>query len=67
MVWISKSTQGKLSDLLGKAVVENLLLGVRFQVKLDREKAGDFEISRAGWVGDYVDPMTFMLWETDGI
>ncbi|MDX5475989.1 MAG: peptide ABC transporter substrate-binding protein, partial [Bacillaceae bacterium] len=34
---------------------------------LDREQAGDFTISRAGWVGDYVDPMTFMdLWVTDG-
>ena len=36
---------------------------VDFQVKLDREKAGDYEISRAGWIGDYMDPMTFVdLW-----
>jgi oligopeptide transport system substrate-binding protein len=43
--------------------VELQLENVDFQVKLDREKAGDFDISRAGWVGDYVDPMTFMdLW-----
>lgn len=43
------------------------LENVEFQVKLDREKAGDFEISRAGWVGDYVDPMTFLeLWVADG-
>lgn len=42
------------------------LENVEFQVKLDREKAGDFQISRAGWVGDYVDPMTFIdLWVTD--
>lgn len=33
---------------------------VDFQVKLDREVALDFEISRAGWIGDYIDPMTFM-------
>lgn len=46
--------------------VEVKLENAEFQVKLDREKAGDFQISRAGWVGDYVDPMTFMLWETDG-
>ncbi|MEH7236535.1 peptide ABC transporter substrate-binding protein [Bacillus sp. JJ1562] len=47
--------------------VEITLENVEFQVKLDREKAGDYEISRAGWVGDYVDPMTFMdLWVTDG-
>ncbi|MFD1707764.1 peptide ABC transporter substrate-binding protein [Siminovitchia sediminis] len=43
------------------------LENVEFQVKLDREKAGDYQISRAGWVGDYVDPMTFMdLWVTGG-
>ncbi|MFT4417225.1 peptide ABC transporter substrate-binding protein [Fredinandcohnia humi] len=47
--------------------IEITLENVEFQVKLDREKAGDYEISRAGWVGDYVDPMTFMdLWVTDG-
>lgn len=39
------------------------LENVEFQVKLDREKAGDYTISRAGWVGDYADPMTIMdLW-----
>ncbi|MBS4209284.1 peptide ABC transporter substrate-binding protein [Bacillus sp. FJAT-50079] len=44
-----------------------ILENVEFQVKLDREKAGDYEISRGGWVGDYVDPMTFIdLWVTDG-
>lgn len=43
--------------------VEIQLENVDFQVKLDREKAGDFHISRAGWVGDYMDPMTFVdLW-----
>ncbi|HEY4554404.1 MAG TPA: peptide ABC transporter substrate-binding protein, partial [Bacillaceae bacterium] len=43
------------------------LENVEFQVKLDREKAGDYQISRAGWVGDYVDPMTFVdLWVSDG-
>ncbi|KGX85602.1 peptide ABC transporter substrate-binding protein [Pontibacillus litoralis] len=47
--------------------IQSKLENVEFQVKLDREKAGDFLISRAGWVGDYVDPMTFMdLWVTDG-
>lgn len=39
------------------------LENVDFQVKLDREKEGDFHISRAGWIGDYMDPMTFIeLW-----
>lgn len=47
--------------------VDIKLENVEFQVKIDREHEGDYEISRAGWVGDYVDPMTFMdLWVTDG-
>jgi len=36
------------------------LENVEFQVKLDREKAKDYEISRASWIGDYEDPMTFI-------
>ncbi len=47
--------------------IEIQLENVEFQVKLDREKAGDYEISRAGWIGDYIDPMTFIdLWVTNG-
>lgn len=47
--------------------IELQLENVDFQVKLDREKAGDYQISRAGWIGDYIDPMTFMdLWVSDG-
>jgi oligopeptide transport system substrate-binding protein len=43
--------------------IEIGLENVDFQVKLDREKAGDYDISRAGWIGDYMDPMTFIdLW-----
>ncbi|HRS22245.1 MAG TPA: peptide ABC transporter substrate-binding protein, partial [Clostridia bacterium] len=47
--------------------IELQLENVDFQVKLDREKAGDYQISRAGWIGDYIDPMTFIdLWVSDG-
>lgn len=43
------------------------LENVEFQVKIDREHAGEFQVSRGGWSGDYVDPMTFMdLFVTDG-
>ncbi len=41
------------------------LENVEFQVKLDREKSGDYSISRAGWIGDYSDPITFLeLWDS---
>lgn len=43
--------------------IEIGLENVEFQVKLDREKAGDYQISRGGWIGDYMDPMTILdLW-----
>ena len=46
--------------------IEIGLENVEFQVKLDREKAGDYQISRAGWIGDYMDPMTVLdLWLTE--
>ncbi len=36
------------------------LENAEFQTVLDRRTAGDFDVARAGWVGDYVDPMTFL-------
>ena len=34
-----------------------------WKVYLDDENTGNFEISRGGWIGDYVDPNTFLdLW-----
>lgn len=61
---IAQAAQEMWRNNLG---VEFQLENVDFQVKLDREKAGDYQVSRAGWIGDYIDPMTFMdLWLTDG-
>jgi oligopeptide transport system substrate-binding protein len=46
--------------------VEIGLENVEFQVKLDREQSGDYDISRAGWIGDFMDPMTMIeLWWSD--
>jgi len=43
------------------------LENVEFQVKIDRESALEYDVSRAGWIGDYVDPMTFVdMFVTDG-
>jgi oligopeptide transport system substrate-binding protein len=47
--------------------VEISLENVEFQIKIDREDKLDYDMSRAGWIGDYVDPMTFMdMMVTDG-
>ena len=44
---------------------ENLGISVElvnqdWKVYLAREMTGDFQISRAGWIGDYEDPNTFL-------
>jgi len=59
---IAEAIQQMWNKELGiKTELEN----VEFKVKIDRENAHQFEISRSGWVGDYLDPMTFMdLWIT---
>ena len=45
--------------------INTTLENVEFKVKIDRENAHQFEISRSGWTGDYLDPMIFMdLWIT---
>ncbi|HWI53579.1 MAG TPA: peptide ABC transporter substrate-binding protein, partial [Symbiobacteriaceae bacterium] len=43
------------------------LQNVEWQVYLDRQSKLDYQISRAGWIGDYIDPMTFAdMWVTKG-
>lgn len=59
---IAQAVQEMWRTALG---IDIQLENVEFQVKLDREKAGDYDISRAGWIGDYMDPMTFVdLWHS---
>lgn len=60
---IAQAAQEMWRTALG---IEIGLENVEFQVKLDREKSGDYQISRAGWIGDFMDPMTFLdLWASD--
>jgi oligopeptide transport system substrate-binding protein len=43
------------------------LVNVEWKVYLARQSALDFQVSRAGWIGDYVDPNTFLdMWITGG-
>jgi oligopeptide transport system substrate-binding protein len=38
-----------------------------WKVYLQKRDEGDYQIARAGWIGDYVDPNTFMdMWVTGG-
>ena len=36
------------------------LVNQDWKVYLNREMIGDFQVSRAGWIGDYEDPNTFL-------
>ena len=43
------------------------LVNVEWKVYLARQGGLDYQISRAGWIGDYVDPNTFLeMWKTGG-
>jgi oligopeptide transport system substrate-binding protein len=43
------------------------LANVEWKVYLSRQSALDYQMSRAGWIGDYVDPNTFLdMWITGG-
>ncbi len=53
---IAEAIQSMWSVNLG---VSCTLENAEFQTVLERRSAGDFEVCRAGWIGDYVDPMTF--------
>lgn len=40
--------------------IEVSMQNTEWQVYLDREKSSDYEIARAGWSPDYLDPMSFI-------
>ena len=47
--------------------IDVALLNQEWKVYLDTTKNGDYEIARAAWIGDYLDPNTFLdLFKTDG-
>lgn len=42
------------------------LENMEWQVYLDNRREGNFDFGRGGWLGDYVDPMTFLdIWMTN--
>jgi ABC-type oligopeptide transport system substrate-binding subunit len=41
------------------------LQNMDFNVLIDAREKGNYELARAGWIGDYADPMTFLdMWTT---
>ena len=61
---ITQAVQQMWKETLG---IQVDLVNVEWKVYLARQSALDFQISRAGWIGDYVDPNTFLdMWITGG-
>ncbi len=61
---ITQAVQQMWKENLG---IQVELVNVEWKVYLDRQRKLDYQISRAGWIGDYVDPNTFMdMWVTGG-
>jgi oligopeptide transport system substrate-binding protein len=62
----------KIAELVADQLARELGIRVtpynqEWQSYLATTQAGDYDLSRAGWIGDYVDPNTFLdLWVTNG-
>ena len=54
---IAEAVQQMWKDNLG---IDVALEGVEWKVFLDKEKQLDYQIDRASWIGDYLDPNTFL-------
>jgi oligopeptide transport system substrate-binding protein len=61
---ITQAIQQMWKEQLG---VQVDLVNVEWKVYLARQSKLDYQLSRAGWIGDYVDPNTFLdMWITGG-
>jgi oligopeptide transport system substrate-binding protein len=62
----------KIAEVVADQLRRNLGLDVRaynqeWQSYLASGQAGDYDVMRAGWIGDYLDPNTFLdMWITNG-
>lgn len=60
---IAEALQGMWREELG---VDVTLVNQEWRTYLQRRASGDFELARAVWIGDYVEPSTFLdLWRSD--
>jgi oligopeptide transport system substrate-binding protein len=61
---ITQAVQQMWKEHLG---IQVELANVEWKVYLARQSSLDYQVSRAGWIGDYVDPNTFLdMWVSGG-
>lgn len=61
---IAEAIQSMWKEHLG---IEINIINKDWQVYLEEQKTMKYDISRSAWIGDYLDPMTFLsMWVKDG-
>jgi oligopeptide transport system substrate-binding protein len=71
ILYNTSETNKQIAEVIQEMWKKNLgvnatLTNQEWKAYLASRKQGDFQIARASWIGDYVDPMTFMdLWVSD--
>ncbi|MFZ5617321.1 MAG: peptide ABC transporter substrate-binding protein [Pseudomonadota bacterium] len=55
-----KKFSGAVRNMWKQIHVEATLLELDYKTVLERRRSGDFQVNRASWIGDYVDPTTFL-------
>lgn len=59
---VAEAIQAMWRERLG---VQLELANAEWKVFLDNQKVRNYDVSRAGWIGDYLDPKTFLeMWKT---
>ena len=72
LLYNTNESHRKIAEVIQQMWQKNLNIKVmlknqEWKVYLDSTQQGDFQVARAGWIGDYVDPNTFLdLWITGG-
>lgn len=70
MTYNTSENHKAIAEAVQEMWKQNLGIEVKIQnqewaVFQDTRHQGNFEVARAGWIGDYEDPMTFLdLWTT---
>ncbi len=72
LLYNTADTHARIAEAVQQMWINTLgiriqLVNMDWKVYLEQTQAGQYDIARAGWIGDYLDPETFLnLWVTDG-
>lgn len=72
LLYNTADAHARIAAVLQQMWKENLgieieMVNMEWKVYLDATQNGNYDIARAGWIADYVDPTSFLdMWVTDG-